>query len=301
MTARLLDGRSVASRMWRELSARVEALVTETGATPRLALLRFDEGGPSALYAASLERAARSVGVEPLTVVPPQGVALSDLSARITALNLDPSVAGIVVAQPLPEHLELPAVSELIDPAKDVDGATWLNAGKLAHGFPALVPATALAVLTLLREYEIPLAGRHAVVIGRSAVVGRPVATLLTAEHATVELCHRRTRNLARETRRAEIIVAAAGSPNLIRADMVSKGAVVIDCGINVTPLGIVGDVDFAAVRPVVSAITPVPGGVGPVTTMSLLEQTVTSAERLAASSREDESLARFVPLDSLT
>jgi methylenetetrahydrofolate dehydrogenase (NADP+)/methenyltetrahydrofolate cyclohydrolase len=301
MTARLLDGRSVASRMWRELSARVEALVTETGATPRLALLRFDEGGPSALYAASLERAARSVGVEPLTVVPPQGVALSDLSARITALNLDPSVAGIVVAQPLPEHLELPAVSELIDPAKDVDGATWLNAGKLAHGFPALVPATALAVLTLLREYEIPLAGRHAVVIGRSAVVGRPVATLLTAEHATVELCHRRTRNLARETRRAEIIVAAAGSPNLVRADMVSKGAVVIDCGINVTPLGIVGDVDFAAVRPVVSAITPVPGGVGPVTTMSLLEQTVTSAERLAASSREDESLARFVPLDSLT
>jgi methylenetetrahydrofolate dehydrogenase (NADP+)/methenyltetrahydrofolate cyclohydrolase len=301
MTARLLDGRSVASRMWRELSARVESLVAETAAPPRLALLRFDEGGPSALYAASLERAARSVGVEPLTVVPPQGVALSDLSARITALNLDPSVAGIVVAQPLPEHLELPAVSELIDPAKDVDGATWLNAGKLAHGFPALVPATALAVLTLLREYEIPLAGRHAVVIGRSAVVGRPVATLLTAEHATVVLCHRRTRNLARETRRAEIIVAAAGSPNLVRADMVSKGAVVIDCGINVTPEGIVGDVDFAAVRPVVSAITPVPGGVGPVTTMCLLEQTVTSAEWLAARTREDESLARFAPLDSLT
>jgi methylenetetrahydrofolate dehydrogenase (NADP+)/methenyltetrahydrofolate cyclohydrolase len=301
MTARLLDGRSVASRMWRELSARVESLVAETAAPPRLALLRFDEGGPSALYAASLERAARSVGVEPLTVVPPQGVALSDLSARITALNLDPSVAGIVVAQPLPEHLELPAVSELIDPAKDVDGATWLNAGKLAHGFPALVPATALAVLTLLREYEIPLAGRHAVVIGRSAVVGRPVATLLTAEHATVVLCHRRTRNLARETRGAELIVPPARAPQLVRAPQVSKGAVVIDCGINVTPEGIVGDVDFAAVRPVVSAITPVPGGVGPVTTMCLLEQTVTSAEWLAARTREDESLARFAPLDSLT
>jgi methylenetetrahydrofolate dehydrogenase (NADP+)/methenyltetrahydrofolate cyclohydrolase len=301
MTARLLDGRAVASRLWRELSARVEALQTNTGRAPRLAILRFDESGPSAVYAASLERAARSVGVEPISVLPPAGVALSDLTARITALNLDPSVAGIVVAQPLPEHLELPAVTELIDPGKDVDGATWLSAGRLAHGYPAFVPATALAVMTILNEYEIPLAGRHAVVIGRSTVVGRPVATLLTAAHATVVLCHRRTRNLARETRRAEILVAAAGSPHLVQPEMVSRGAVVIDCGINVTPDGIVGDVDTAAVRPLASAITPVPGGVGPVTTMCLLQQTIVSAERLAASTADDESLAHFRRLDEAT
>jgi methylenetetrahydrofolate dehydrogenase (NADP+)/methenyltetrahydrofolate cyclohydrolase len=301
LTARLLDGRAVASRMWRDLSARVATLVAERGTTPRLAIVRLDDGGASALYAASLARAAHSVGVEPLTVEPPPGVALSDLSARIAALNLDPSVAGIVVAQPLPEHLELPSVVELIDPAKDVDGATWINAGRLAHSAPAFVPATALAVMTLLREYEVPLEGRRAVVIGRSSVVGRPVAGLLTAAHATVVLCHRRTRNLARETRRAEILIAAAGVPRLVRAEMVSRSAVVIDCGINVTADGIVGDVDFEAVRPVVAAITPVPGGVGPVTTMCLLEQTITSAERLAASNAEDEAIGRFARADAAT
>jgi methylenetetrahydrofolate dehydrogenase (NADP+)/methenyltetrahydrofolate cyclohydrolase len=295
MTARLIDGRAVASRMWRELSARVEALVAASGRAPRLAILRFDDHGPSALYAASLARAAKSVGVEPLTVEPPEGISLSDLAARIAALNRDPSVAGIVIAQPLPSHLELAAVVELIDPAKDVDGATWLNAGRLAHGAPAFVPATALAVMKLLEEYEVPLAGRHAVVIGRSTVVGRPVATLLTAAHATVTLCHRRTRNLARETRRAEIVVAAAGSAGLVRGEMVSRGAVVIDCGINVTPEGVVGDVDFESVRHAASAITPVPGGVGPVTTMCLLDQTIRSAERLAEAAAEDESLSRFV------
>jgi methylenetetrahydrofolate dehydrogenase (NADP+)/methenyltetrahydrofolate cyclohydrolase len=299
MTARLLDGRAVASRLWRELSARVEALQAASGAAPRLAILRFDESGPSALYASSLERAARSVGVEPISVLPPPGVGLSDLAARITALNLDPTVAGIVVAQPLPDHLELPSVTELIDPGKDVDGATWLSAGRLAHGYPAFVPATALAVVTILNEYEIPLAGRHAVVIGRSSVVGKPVATLLTAAHATVVLCHRRTRNLARETRRAEILVAAAGVRHLVRAEMVSRGAVVVDCGINVTPDGIVGDVDTVGVRPLASAITPVPGGVGPVTTMCLLQQTIVSAERLAATTADDESLIRFSPIES--
>ncbi len=301
MTAKLLDGRALASRMWRDLSARVATLVATSGTTPRLAIVRFDDSGASAVYAASLARAAHSVGVEPLSVDPPPGVALSDLAARITALNLDPSVAGIVVAQPLPDHLELATVIELIDPAKDVDGATWINAGRLAHAVPAHVPATALAVMTLLREYEVPLEGRRAVVIGRSSVVGRPVATLLTAAHATVVLCHRRTRNLARETRRADILVAAAGVPGLVRGDMLGRDAVVIDCGINVTPAGIVGDVDFDAVRHVVSAITPVPGGVGPVTTMCLLEQTIASAERLAAESAEDESLSRFAHADSPT
>jgi methylenetetrahydrofolate dehydrogenase (NADP+) / methenyltetrahydrofolate cyclohydrolase len=279
VTARLLDGRAVASRLWRDLSDRGAALEAATGKRPRLAVVRFTDGGPTAVYAASLGRAARSVGVETIDVTPPEGVALSDLAARIGALNRDPEISGIVVAQPVPPHLDPAAVLELIDPAKDVDGATPLNAGRVARGDRGFVPATALATLAILRSYEIPIAGRRAVVIGRSAVVGRPVASLLLGADATVMVCHRRTRNLARETRRAEILVVAAGQPGLVRADMVNRSAVVIDCGINTTPEGIVGDVDFAAVRPVVSAITPVPGGVGPVTTMTLLEQTMRAFE----------------------
>lgn len=292
MTARLLDGRTVASHLWRELSHRV-GLLAEARATPRLAILRFDVAGPSALYAGSLERGARSIGLEPLVVTPPADVATADLAARIGALNRDPGVAGIVIAQPLPETVDAAEVLTLIDPAKDVDGATPASAGRLAHGQPAFVPATALAVLTLLRSYEVPIAGRRAVIIGRSTVVGRPVAALLLAQDATVMVCHRRTRNLARETRRAEILVAAAGSPHLVRAEMVNRSAVVVDCGINTTAEGIVGDVDFEAVRPVVSAISPVPGGIGPVTTMMVLRQTVEAAER-QTDARTADDLLRF-------
>jgi methylenetetrahydrofolate dehydrogenase (NADP+)/methenyltetrahydrofolate cyclohydrolase len=296
MTARLLDGRSVASRLWRELADRVEALREESGVTPRLGILRFGADGASAVYASSLERAARSIGVEPVVVTPPEGVALSDLAARIGALNRDPEVAGVVVAQPVPGHLDLSAVVSLIDPEKDVDGAHPANAGRLARGEPAFVPATARAVLAILNAYEVPIVGRRAVVIGRSAVVGRPTASLLLAADATVVTCHRRTRNLPRETRRADILVVAAGVPGLVRAEMVNRTAVVVDCGINTTPDGIVGDVDFDAVRPVVAGITPVPGGVGPVTTMMVLEQTLDSAERLAAARLTDESMDRYQP-----
>lgn len=293
MTARLLDGRAVASRLWRELTDRVTALTDAGASPPRLAILRFATDGPAAVYADSVARAARGIGIEPLLVSPPEGVALSDLAARIGALNRDPGVAGIVVAQPVPEHLPVHEVMALIDPGKDVDGATPENAGRVARGDrTAYVPATAAAVMTILDAYEIPVAGRRAVVIGRSAVVGRPVASLLTAADATVVVCHRGTRNLARETRRAEILVAAAGQPGLVRSEMVNRSAVIIDCGINLTPAGLVGDVDFDAVRPVVRAITPVPGGVGPVTTMTLLAQTVASAEGRAPDG--PQALARF-------
>ncbi len=293
MTARILDGRAVASRLWRELSDRVAVLSETSGAAPRLAILRFAADGPAAVYADSLARAARGIGIDPVIVSPPVGVAMSDLAARVGALNRDPGVAGIVVAQPIPEHLPLHDVAALIEPAKDVDGATPANAGRVARGDPsAFVPATSAAVMSILAAYEIPVAGRRAVVIGRSAVVGRPVASLLSAADATVVVCHRQTRNLARETRRAEILVAAAGQAGLVRSEMVNRSAVVIDCGINVTADGLVGDVDFEAVRPVVRAITPVPGGVGPVTTMVLLAQTVTAAERLAPDGPHD--LARF-------
>jgi methylenetetrahydrofolate dehydrogenase (NADP+)/methenyltetrahydrofolate cyclohydrolase len=280
VTARVLDGRTVASHIWRDLSRRVEALTAAAETPPRLAIVRFERSGPAAVYAASLERAARSIGLDALVVVPPSGIEHRDLAARIGALNRDPAIAGIVLAQPLPPHLDVPSVVELVDPARDVDGATPVNAGRIARGEAAFAPATALAVLAILRAYDVPIAGRRAVVVGRSAVVGRPIASLLLAGDATVVVCHRQTRNLARETRRAEILVVAAGSPHLIRSDMVNRSAVVIDCGISTTPEGIVGDVDYDTVRPVVRGITPVPGGVGPVTTMMVLRQTVEAAEQ---------------------
>jgi methylenetetrahydrofolate dehydrogenase (NADP+)/methenyltetrahydrofolate cyclohydrolase len=281
VTARVLDGRTVASHLWRDLSRRVATLTATTETPPRLAIVSFERSGPAGVYAASLERAARSIGLEALVVMPPPGIEERDLAARIGSLNRDPAIAGIVLAQPLPPHLAVSQVVDLIDPARDVDGATPVNAGRLARGEATFAPATALAVLAILRAYDVPIAGRRAVVVGRSAVVGRPVASLLLAEDATVVVCHRQTRNLARETRRAEILVVAAGSPHLIRSEMVNRSAVVIDCGISTTPDGIVGDVDYEAVRPVVRGITPVPGGVGPVTTMMVLRQTVEAAERM--------------------
>jgi methylenetetrahydrofolate dehydrogenase (NADP+)/methenyltetrahydrofolate cyclohydrolase len=281
VSGRVLDGRDLASHLRRELLHRVDALVgpDPDARRPRLAIIRHDEHPAAELYAASLERAARAVGVES-TRYSGDGEPLEDMLRR---LNEDPMVAGIVVAQPFGDPAAGRRLVEAIDPSKDVDGATPTNAGRLARGEPALVPATALAVIAMLEAHRVEVAGRRAVVVGRSPVVGRPVAALLLARDATVTVCHRATRNLARETRRAEILVAAAGSPRLIGPEMVARHAVVIDCGINAVADGIVGDVDFAAVAPVCRAISPVPGGIGPVTPMMVLRQTVENAERLWA------------------
>ena len=276
MTARRLDGREVASHLRRDLEHRVQQLAASgEGSAPRLAIVQDGMSQGAGLYAASLERAARSVGVSTQLIV---GAGPHD--GAIAELNRDRGITGIVLAQPFADVGEGRRLVELIDPAKDVDGATPTNAGRLARGEPAFVPATALAVIAILEAYDIKVAGRRAVIVGRSAVVGRPVASLLLARDATVVICHRQTRHLARETRRAELLVAAAGVPGLIGPEMVNPSAVVIDCGINATDAGIVGDVEFAAIAPFVSAITPVPGGIGPVTPMMVLRQTVESAER---------------------
>lgn len=283
MTPRLLDGRRVASDLRSALADRVARLgAGSDGAAPQLAILRSGTSQASALYASSLERAARAVGVEPL--------ALTDdcipLIETIDRLNADPQVAGIVVAQPLSDLEHGRRLVERIDPAKDVDGATPANAGWLARGEPAFVPATALAVIALLEAHDIPVVGRRAVIIGRSAVVGRPVASLLVARDATVVICHRATRDLASETQRAELLIAAAGSPGLVVPAMVNSSTIVVDCGINATASGVVGDVDFRSVAPLVTAISPVPGGVGPVTPMMVLRQTVEAAERADSANR---------------
>lgn len=282
MSARLLDGRDVASHLRRELQHRVAALGgSDEIPAPILAILRDGSSDPAALYAASLERAARSVGIEPRLIVADSPTDAASLAETVEALNADPRVAGIVVAQPFADAASGRRLAERIDPGKDVDGATPTNAGRLARGEPAFVPATALAVVAMLDAHRIEVAGLRAVIVGRSAVVGRPVASLLLARDATVVVCHRATRNLARETRRGELLVAATGSPRLIRPEMVNRSAIVIDCGINAVDGSITGDVDFDAVAPVVRAITPVPGGIGPVTPMMVLLQTVESAERL--------------------
>jgi methylenetetrahydrofolate dehydrogenase (NADP+)/methenyltetrahydrofolate cyclohydrolase len=281
MSARLLDGRDLASHLRRELGGRVARISDpEAGLVPILAILRDRSSEPAAVYAASLERAARAIGVATRLV---EAGDAEELEPVVAECNADERVAGVVIAQPFADAAAGRRLVELIDPARDVDGATPTNAGRLARGEPAFVPATALAVIALLEAAGVDIAGRRAVIVGRSAVVGRPVASLLLARDATVMVCHRATRNLARETRRAEVLVAAAGVPGLIRAEMVNRSAVIVDCGINAVDGRIVGDVDFEHVAPVVRAITPVPGGVGPVTPMMVLRQTVESAERRAA------------------
>ena len=275
MTARLLDGRQLAAQLRAELAERVERL----GETPpRLAIVRDGSSEAATMYAASLERAAGRIALRSESIVASAGH-----PEVIERLNADPSVAGIVVAWPFADAAADRALVELIDPAKDVDGATPTNAGRLARGEPAFVPATALAVIAMIEAFGVEVAGQRVVVVGRSAVVGRPVANLLLSRDATVVICHRATRDLARETRRAEVLVVAAGVPALIGGEMVGNDAVVIDCGINPSDGRVVGDVDFDGVAPIARAITPVPGGIGPVTPMMVLRQTVESAERIRA------------------
>jgi methylenetetrahydrofolate dehydrogenase (NADP+)/methenyltetrahydrofolate cyclohydrolase len=281
MTGRILDGRPIADLHRRNLTSRTSAL-SARAAIPGLAIVRFAESGPEVAYARSLARSASAIGIAPRDVQLSEHATLDEVSSALSGLNQDATVAGVVVIYPVPAHLDPDAVGGLVDPAKDVDGASPISADRLASGEPVYVPATAVAVLEILKRYEVPLAGRRAVVVGRSRVVGRPTAVLLAAEGASVEVAHRETRDLPSATREAEILVAAAGVPALIGPEHVNPSAVVVDCGINVTPDGVVGDVDFDRVQPLVTAITPVPGGVGPVTTVMLLEQVVTAAERAA-------------------
>lgn len=280
MTARVLDGRALASQLRGDLAERVSRLAaTREGGAPRLAILRNGNDASAAMYAAGLERIAGGIGLETTLVEESTGA----LIEWVAEANRDPGVAGIVVAYPLADPLLAQRLIELIDPDKDVDGATPTNAGRLLRGEPAFVPATALSVIALIEAHGVTVAGRRAVIVGRSAVVGRPVASLLLARDATVVICHRATPDLAAETRRAEILVAAAGVPGVVQPEMVGPGAIVIDCGVNATPTGVVGDVD-PAVAEVAAAMTPVPGGVGPVTPLMVLRQTIESAERIAAS-----------------
>jgi methylenetetrahydrofolate dehydrogenase (NADP+)/methenyltetrahydrofolate cyclohydrolase len=271
---RLVDGRGIAAALNADTAAAAAALPTPPVLT--IVLPTADES--SAWYVRSIRRTAEKLGIT-CTVEELVDPDRATIEGRLEALSADPAVHAVVCQTPLPAGIRLEDVGARIDPAKDVDGANPTSLGRLAGGLPAFAPATAAAVLEILRREDVPLAGRRVVVVGRSLVVGKPVALLLLAENATVTVCHSRTADLPGVCREADVLVAAVGRAGLIDASYVREGAVVVDVGINPTADGgIVGDVDAAAVEAVAGALTPVPGGVGPVTTALLLRHTVRAA-----------------------
>jgi methylenetetrahydrofolate dehydrogenase (NADP+) / methenyltetrahydrofolate cyclohydrolase len=275
--ARIIDGKSLAATLRTEVAANVAA----AGFTPGLAVVLVGDDPASNVYVRTKDRAAREAGIEALTIRLPADTPQAELLATIQKLNDDPAIDGILVQLPLPPGIDPQAVIEAIDPTKDVDGFHPMNVGHLADGRPRMVPCTPLGVMKLLRYAGIETAGARAVVLGRSPIVGRPMARLLVAADATVTIAHSRTRDLPAECRRADILIAATGKPEMVQADWIQPGATVIDVGINRLPDGrLVGDVAFAACAAVAGAITPVPGGVGPMTVACLLENTLTAALR---------------------
>ncbi len=277
MTARLIDGKSAAATLRAEVAANVAA----AGFTPGLTVILVGEDPASNVYVRTKDRAAREAGIHAHTIRLPAHTAQAELLATIQALNDDPAVDGILVQLPLPGGIDQQAVIEAIDPAKDVDGFHPVNVGHLTDGQPTLVPCTPLGVMQLLRAAGVQTTGARAVVLGRSAIVGRPLASLLLAANATVTIAHSRTLDLPAECRRADILIAAVGRPEMVQATWIQPGATVIDVGINRLADGrLVGDVAFEACAAVAGAITPVPGGVGPMTVACLLENTLTAALR---------------------
>jgi methylenetetrahydrofolate dehydrogenase (NADP+)/methenyltetrahydrofolate cyclohydrolase len=280
--ATIIDGKAVAARVRAEVAEEVRRMA----AAPGLATVLVGDDPASHIYVAGKHKACAEVGIASIRHDLPADTSEEALLDTIAELNSDPAVSGIIVQLPLPAHIDAARATSAVDPAKDVDGLTPTNAGLLVQGRDAIAPATPSGVMELLRVYDTPLEGASAVVVGRSDLVGKPVASLLLARNATVTVCHSRTRDLAAVCRRADVLVAAVGRPRLITGDMVAEGATVIDVGMNRTEDGLVGDVDFDSAAERARAITPVPGGVGPMTIAMLLKNTLRAAGRQAAALR---------------
>jgi methylenetetrahydrofolate dehydrogenase (NADP+)/methenyltetrahydrofolate cyclohydrolase len=279
----VIDGAAIAAKLRGEVATTAAGLRAR-GITPTLAVVLVGDDPASAVYVRSKTKAAREAGVEPRDHKLSASTTQAELLALVESLNRDPEVDGILVQMPLPKQIDTDAIIRAIDPAKDVDGLHPLSLGYLAGGKPRFVPCTPKGCMRLLREVNVDPAGKRAVVLGRSVLVGKPIAYLLANANATVTMCHSRTRDLADEVRRAEIVIAAIGKAELVKGDWIREGAVVLDVGINRTAEGkLVGDVEFAAAQQRASAITPVPKGVGPMTIACLLENTVEAAERRRA------------------
>lgn len=273
--ARLIDGKAVAASLRASVADRVAALPF----VPGLVVVLVGENPASAVYVRNKDRAAQEAGLRAQTIRLPASTGQAELLATIDRLNRDPNVDGILVQLPLPPGIGVQAVIEAVEPSKDVDGFHPLNVGRLQDGQDVLAPCTPSGVMKLLVVAEVPLRGARAVVLGRSAIVGKPMATLLLAADATVTIVHSRTRDIAAECRRADVLVAAVGQPEMVRGAWINPGAAVIDVGINRLPDGrLVGDCAYAECAEVAGAITPVPGGVGPMTIACLLENTLNAA-----------------------
>lgn len=283
MTAQLIDGNALSKTLRAQVAERALAL-RERGVTPGLAVILLGDDPASQVYVRNKVRACHEAGLHSVLEQYPASLSEAELLARVAALNADASIHGILVQLPLPAHIDAQRVIEAISPAKDVDGFHVASAGALLTGLPGFLPCTPYGCMKMIESIGYELRGKHAVVIGRSNIVGKPMALLLLQKSATVTICHSATANLGALTRQADVIVAAVGKRNVLTADMVKPGAVVIDVGMNRNDEGkLCGDVDFLGVREVAGWITPVPGGVGPMTITMLLVNTLEAAERAAA------------------
>lgn len=283
MAAELLRGKPFATDIRESVAADLAAFESEFGYTPQLAIVVVGADAPSMVYLQRILDGCEQVGIGGRLVELDGECTADELGRAIEELGRDRLVAGIIVQQPLPDRIPLRVVLDTLDPRKDIDGIHPLNAGLLALGYEGYLPATAHASVELLKRSGVALEGSHAVVVGRSNIVGKPAAQLLLREHATVTLCHSRTRDLAAVVREADVVVVAVGRPRLVTGAMLKPGAVVVDVGINVTDDGLVGDVDFDSAAEVASAIAPVPGGVGPLTNAILLSHLMRAARDQAA------------------
>lgn len=281
MAAQILDGKIMAAELEEALKLRVDALKRQ-GVTPGLTVILVGEDPASQTYVGNKEKTCARLGIHSKTLRMPSDTTQDALEAAIIEANQNASVHGILVQLPLPKHLDEAKALSLILPQKDVDGFHEVNAGRLSRGMDCVVACTPKGALYMLKKARIPIAGKEAVVIGRSNIVGKPMALLLLQENATVTICHSRTQNLAEHTCRADILVAAIGKPKFVTADMVKDGAVVVDVGINRVDGKLCGDVDYIPVSEKASYITPVPGGVGKMTIAMLMDSTVAAAEKAA-------------------
>ncbi len=280
MSATIIDGKAFAAGLRARIADGVTAFRARAGRAPGLAVVLVGEDPASSVYVRSKGKATREAGMESIEHRLPADVPAADLLALVATLNADPTIDGILVQLPLPKHIDEQAVISAIDPDKDVDGFHPINAGRLATGLPGFVPCTPFGCVLLLKSVLPSLSGLEAVVVGRSNIVGKPMAQLLLRESCTVTVVHSRTKDVPAHIRRADIVVAAVGIPQMIKGDWLKPGATVIDVGINRIETGLVGDVDFASAVEVAGAITPVPGGVGPMTIACLLRNTLVSAGR---------------------
>jgi methylenetetrahydrofolate dehydrogenase (NADP+)/methenyltetrahydrofolate cyclohydrolase len=295
VTAQIIDGRAMGAEIKAELRDDIGLYIEEQGKAPGLVVVLVGGDTASGVYSKAILRVAEEVGMRARLVQLPARTSSDELRALLIQLNNDDDTQGIIVQMPLPAHLSQKMVADTVSAAKDIDGISPQSAGNLFLSLPSLLPSTAAAIMAILERMRIPLAGKRVVILGRSNVVGKPLAMMLLQKNATVTVCHSRTTNLSSYTLQADVLVTAVGHANLVTADMVRPGAVVIDVGINALPGGgIVGDIDFASVQQVASALTPTPGGVGPLTNIMLLKQCMQAAWwQLRGEDEHDSLLAR--------